>query len=250
VLPWLERDGVKIFRLRGYQDPARVLEEELKRPGAIWKRTPPDSSDLNKLVDEAAKRLQPARLLIVFDQFEEFLILKQQDQRARFVEFLTTQASESSSSATILLAFRTEYDGFIQALKLPTPIPGHNLQKVSAFTEIAARDFLEASGLGFDQQLPANVLREAAEVEETKGLIRPVTLNLFGLVLSRFANGLPSEFRLGRLIRGFVRESIFQKEIAEFTPLLLPKLISPQITKQPRSITDLASGTGLTPQQV
>jgi len=98
--------------------------------------------------------------------------------------------------------------------------------------------------------LQANVLREAAEVEETKGLIRPVTLNLCGLVLSRFATGLPGEFRPGRLIGGFVRESIFQKEIAEVSPVLLPKLISPQITKQPKSLAELADGTGLTEKQV
>ena len=249
VLPKLEREGVRIFRLRGYQDPARILEEELKRPGVIWKRNPPETPDLNTLFEEARRRILPSRLLVVFDQFEEFLILQEEQQRGRFVKFLTDQAVEPEVNATILLVFRTEYDGFIQDLKLPTPITGQNLQKVSAFTEIAARDFLLGSGLGFDERLQAYVLREAGEVEETKGLIRPVTLNLCGLVLSRFATGLPREFRPGRLIRGFVRESLFQKEIREVSPILLPKLISPQITKQPQSIEVLANGTGLTSKQ-
>ncbi len=65
-----------------------------------------------------------------------------------------------------------------------------------------------------------------SDAQRAKGLIRPVTLNLCGLVLARFATGLPHSFRPGRLIRGFVQESIFQKEISEASPILLPKLIS------------------------
>jgi hypothetical protein len=250
VLPKLKREGTAIIRLRGYQDPARSLEEELKRPGVIWKRTRPEAKDLNELFEEARQRLLPARLLVVFEQFEEFLILQEKQQQARFLHFLTTQASQAYSSATILLVFRTEYDGFIQDLRLPAPIPGRTLQKVTAFTETAALRFLLGSGLGFNEHLQADVLREAAELEGTKGLIRPVTLNLCGLVLSRFATTLPREYRPGRLIRGFVRESIFQKEISETATILLPKLISPQVTNQPQSIEDMAKGTELSPRQI
>jgi hypothetical protein len=249
ILPKLEREGVKVIRLRGYQDPARALEDELKRPGAIWKRNPPDTTDLNALFEEARQRVQPSRILVVFDQFEEFLILQEEQQRARFVEFLTVQATLRETRSAILLVFRAEYDGFVQDLNLPVPIPGQNLQKVSAFTQRAAQDFLLGSGLQIQPQLLADVLREAAEVEETKGLIRPVTLNLCGLVLARFATGLPHAFRPGRLIRGFVHESVFQNDVREASPILLPKLISQQGTKQPQAVEDLARGTSLSPRQ-
>jgi hypothetical protein len=249
VLPKLEREGVRVIRLRGYQDPAQALEDELKRAGVIWKRNPPATTDLNALFEEARQRVQPARILVVFDQFEEFLILQEEQQRTRFVEFITAQASIREAGAAILLVFRSEYDGFIQDLNLPTAVPGQNLQKVSAFTQRAAQDFLVGSGLKIQPQVLTDVLREAAEVEETKGLIRPVTLNLCGLVLARFATGLPHAFRPGRLIRGFVHEAIFQKEVKEASPVLLPKLISHQVTKRPLAIDDLAKGTSLTPRQ-
>ena len=249
VLPKLDREGVKVIRLRGYQNPARALEDELKRPGAIWKRNPPDTTDLNALFEEARQRVQPSRILVVFDQFEEFLILQEEQQRARFVEFLTAQATLRETRSAILLVFRAEYDGFVQDLNLPAPIPGQNLQKVSAFTQRAAQDFLLGSGRQIQPQLLADVLREAAEIEETKGLIRPVTLNLCGLVLARFATGLPHAFRPGRLIRGFVHESVFQKDVREASPILLPKLISQQGTKQPLAVEDLARGTSLSPRQ-
>jgi hypothetical protein len=249
VQPKLEREGVKVIRLRGYQDPAQALEDELKRPGAIFEVNPPETTNLSELFEEACQRVKPARMLLVLEQFEEFLILQEEQQRARFLEFLVTQASLKDAGASILLVFRSEYDGFIQDLNLPTPIPGQNLQKVSAFTQRAARDFLLGSGLKFDEQLLADVLREAAEVEETKGLIRPVTLNLCGLVLARFPSGLPHSFRPGRLVRGFVHEAVFQKDVREASPVLLPKLISPQVTKQPCAIEELAKDTGLSSRQ-
>jgi hypothetical protein len=250
LIPKLERDGTKVIRLRGYQDPATPLETELRRDEGNRKRAPAGTTSLSVLLEEAHKRIRPSRLLIVFDQFEEFLILNEATQRARFLGFLTAEAEKQNAGVTILLVFREEYDGFIQELKLPTPISGGNLQKVSVFTEAAARNFLVGSGLSFDEKLQSSVLREAAEVEGTLGLIRPVTVNLCGLVLSRFALGLPRQFRPGRLIRGFVQESIFQTEIAEVTPLILPKLISAHVTKLPQSVSEMAKGTDLTPRQV
>jgi hypothetical protein len=96
VLPKLEREGVKVIRLRGYQDPAHVLEEELKRPGVIRERNPPGTTNLNILFEEARQRVQPAQILVVFDQFEEFLILQAEQQQARFVEFLSAGRFEGS----------------------------------------------------------------------------------------------------------------------------------------------------------
>lgn len=250
VIPKLVRDGVKVIRLRGYQDPAKALETELRRLGEGRGGCRVVEADLNVLLEEACDRVRPARLLIIFDQFEEFLILQEVKERTRFSNFLSTEAGKPCAAVSILLVFREEYEEFIQELALPVPVTGENLQKVSVFTEAAARDFLLGSGLSFDEKVQSGVLREAAEVERTLGLIRPITVNLCGLVLSRFALGLPRQLRPGRMIRGFVYESIFQPQIAEVAPLLLPKLISGHVTKVPRSITDLADGTPLTPQQV
>jgi hypothetical protein len=58
------------------------------------------------------------------------------------------------------------------------------------------------------------VLRETAEIEQTAGLIRPVAINLCGLVLGRFSSGLPGRFR-GGIIGGFLRESISLPEVRD-----------------------------------
>lgn len=250
VLPKLQRENVKIIRLRSFQDPAKALEDALKSPDIIcWERSPPKTTELNDLLEMACQQVRPARILIVFDQFEEFLIGQEDQQRTRFVKFVTTLGRSKDTSATIMLVFRAEYDEFIRDLNLPTPIPGQNLQKVSAFKERVAQAFLLGSKLKFQEKLLVDVLREAAEVDETKGLIRPITINLCGLVLERFATGLPHSFRPGRLIRGFVHEAIFQKDVREAAPILLPKLISSRATRQQCTIFGLASGTNFSSRQ-
>ena len=249
VLPKLEREGVKVIRLRGYQDPARVLEDELKRKGAVWKENVPETTDLTALFEQAVAILHPARILLVFDQFEEFLILQEESQQKRFVEFLQAQGKVRAGDSGVLLVFRAEYDGFIGELNLPAPAYGQNFQKVSAFTERAGQEFLTGSGLKIQDQMLADVLREASRVEDTPGMIRPVTLNLCGLVLARFSAGLPFSFRPGHMIRGFVHEAIFDRDLREDAPLLLRKLISDERTKKPRTIDELAQGTKLDPLQ-
>jgi Leucine-rich repeat (LRR) protein len=249
VLPKLQRDGVTIIRLRGYQDPAEGLEDELKRPGVIWKTNAPETHDLDDLFEQAMEQVRPSRILVVFDQFEEFLILQEQALGKRFVEFLKAQKGVKDTSSGILLVFRSEYDGFIQELDLPPPIYGQNFQKVSAFTLRASQEFFAGSELKIDTELLADVLGEAARVEETPGMIRPVTLNLCGLVLERFSMGLPYSYRPGHLIRGFVHEAIFDREVPEATPVLLKKLISHDRTKRPCTIDELAEGTTFSPRQ-
>ena len=250
VLPKLRREGTTVIKLRGFSDPAAVLANELRNVLQNSNLPIIVDDDLPHLFETALKSLAPRRLLIVFDQFEEFFILQDEKKRISFINFLLSESKKPASDATILLVFRAEYDGFINDLNLPTAIPGRNSQKVSPFSEAAARDFLLGSGLSFDIALQTGVLHEAAEIEEIKGLIRPITLNLCGLVLSRFATGVPREFRPGRMIRQFVHESIFRPEAREMSKPVLSKLISSSITKQPRTIEQLADTTSFSPRQV
>ena len=122
-----------------------------------------------------------------------------------------------------------------------------NRQIVGAFTENVAIDFLKRSGLVLDADLTHAILREAAEIEQgTAGLIRPVTINLCGLVLSRFSGGLPGRFR-GGVIRAFLRESLNLSEVRDVVGKIIPQLITDNVTKRPRSISELAAATYLGP---
>jgi hypothetical protein len=248
VLPRLKKDHV-VIRLRGYQDPVAALEDHLARPGVIWQK-PPETEGALPLLNGACRYIRPRRLVIVLDQFEEFVILQDPEKQKRFEELIANLGSASAADVTWLLVFRNDYVGLIEKLALPPLNQNTNWQEVPPFTERAARAFFEGSGLRVDSEILRSVLREAAEIEQTRGLIRPITINLCGLVLSRFATGLPRGLRPGGLIRGFLRESISLPEIRELAPNLLPHMITGHVTKRPRSVSELAKETSTDPALV
>jgi hypothetical protein len=247
ALPKLERQNTRIITLRGYEDPVALLQQELKKPGIIWQAPPSGEHDTLELVKRASRHLSADRLLIVFDQFEECLILQDVERVKALAQLLSTLNTHPLPNTTFLLVFRSDYTGQIGELALPPLSQGDNWQETPPFTERAAQEFMLGSGLSVAGELLRGVLREAAEIEQTKGLIRPITINLCGLVLGRFANGVPRGFRPGELIRGFLRESIMLPSVREVAPGLLPFLITPSVTKVPQTIASLVKKSNQEP---
>ncbi len=241
VIPRLTRENYVVLQLRGYEDVLARLKEELLEPGAVWAKPPGKIDDLRSLLNRAGDHLAERRLLIVIDQFEEFLILTDQERQQAFQKFLSGSPTEG---VTILLVYRPEYEGLIQDQPWPKMQLDTNRKVISPFTENAAQEFLRKSGLTVNADLMRAVLREAAEIEQTTGIIRPVTINMCGLVLSRFSSGLPRKFR-GGLIRGFLKESLSLPEVRDPAEKLIPQLITDNVTKHPRRIDDLVTATGL-----
>jgi Leucine-rich repeat (LRR) protein len=241
VIPKLKRENYVVLQLRGYEDVLARLKEELLEPGLVWAKPPGKIDDLGSLLNRAMDHLAERRLLIVVDQFEEFLILSDQERQQAFQKFLSGSPLEG---VTILLVYRPEYEGLIQDQSWPKMQLDTNRRVISPFTENVAQEFLRKSGLTVNADLMRAVLREASEIEQTTGLIRPVTINMCGLVLSRFSSGLPRKFR-GGLIRGFLRESLMLPEVRDPAEKLIPQLITGNVTKHPRRIDDLVAATGL-----
>jgi conflict system STAND superfamily ATPase len=225
VIPKLKREGHVVLQLRGYEpDLLARIKHELLQPGVIWDKAPSKTDDLELLLHRATQRLSERRLFIVIDQFEEFLILTEQERQKAFREFLSAEAVKG---VTFVLVFRPEYEGLIQEQSWPKLKLDANRKVISPFTENAAQEFMLKSGLKLNSDLMRRVLREAAEMEQTVGIIRPITINLCGLVLGRFSSGLPRRFR-GGLVRGFLRESLSLPEVRDVAGILIPN--SSQIT--------------------
>jgi Leucine-rich repeat (LRR) protein len=251
VLPKLIRKDTVVIRLRGYQDPVGVLHQELERPGVIWQKPPQEACSIELLLDRACRHIKPKRLLVILDQFEEFVILQDPRKQERFVQLASSLGEKPGDELALLMVFRSDYIGFTEKLGLPLLDQNRNWREVPPFSESSAREFLKASGLQISNDLLSNVLREAVELEQQgKGLMRPVTINLCGLVLGRFATGLPRGFRPGRLIRGFLRESLLLPSVREIAPRLIPYLITHNVTKRPRTVKELAEATAIDPAQV
>ncbi|MEE8171074.1 MAG: NACHT domain-containing protein, partial [Phycisphaerae bacterium] len=248
VLPRLreQQPPVRIIVLRGYQNPVEALRDELLVPGLIWKERPPaDAPDIEKLVAKACAHVRPARLLVVFDQFEELLILHEQDVERREAIERLSQAVEAGRLPGISLLFvlRSDYLGKVQELALPRLRQGDNWHEISPFTEHAARAFLTASGLQPGPRLLDKAMRQARQAEETQGLIRPITVNMIGKILERITSGddprLPRE--RGGLLAGYLRRAVAAPELRDHAPRLLSGMLSEAGTKRPRSVAELAA---------
>jgi hypothetical protein len=245
VLPNLARQNTLVIRLRGYQDPVSALEQELQKPGVIWQKPAIEEIDIRARLERVSRYIRPRRLLIVLDQFEEFVILQDTGKQQRLLQLLSSLQNNPVGEVTFLLTLRSDYIGLIEKLELPPLLQDTNWKEIPPFTESAARDFMQGSGQQVADKLLRDVLREAAEIEQTKGLIRPVTINLCGLVLGRFATGLPRGFRPGGLIRGFLQESVLLPAVRDIAPRLVPHLITGYVTKRPRTVAELAEAVAL-----
>jgi hypothetical protein len=250
VLPHLRAEGGLIIRLRGYQDPLAGLEQEMLRPGVIWQRPPSEVLNILSLMQRACRHIRPRRFFLVFDQFEEFVILQEAEKQGTFRELLSWLCENPIEGLTLLLVFRTDYVGLVEKLGFPALIQDENWKEVPSFTERAAQKFIEQSGLKIAPHVLYDVLREASEIERAKGIMRPITVNLCGLVLSRFTTGFPPGFRSGALISGFIRESVSLPELRDVAPKVIPHLITSRVTTQPRTIQELAHLTTLRPEAI
>jgi hypothetical protein len=247
VIPKLQREGYVVIQLRGYERIFERIKDAILTAGTIWAKPPGKDAALRTLLERGCERLGGRRLIIVIDQFEEFLILKDEQEQNVCQQFLS---STRIDGLTFLLVYRPEYEHLLQSQGWPKMQIDTTRRVIGAFTENAAIDFLRKSGLTLNADLTQMMLHEAAEIEQgTTGLIRPVTINLCGLVLSRFAGGLPRRFR-GGIIRGFLRESLRLPEVRDVAEKIIPKLITDNVTKRPRTISELAHETSLEPVPV
>src|SRR5262249_8320370 len=100
--PKLAPAGHVIVKLRGYEDILARLEEGLLQPGFVWEKPPINKGDLGALLERARQRLsqssEPKRLIIVVDQFEEFLILKDEIRRQSFAHLCSTVSKQGGPS--------------------------------------------------------------------------------------------------------------------------------------------------------
>jgi Leucine-rich repeat (LRR) protein len=233
--------------VRSFSDPLKELGFKLLEPGVIWKdppSLPTDNSELLSLLKQASSK-RAARIVIVFDQFEEILISPYADEQLQAVRVLVGEMLASRDpNVLVLISIRSDYIGLLEQMKLPRLELGANWIEISAFNEQASRDFLSCSGLRINAGLMSDVISQARDIEETKGLIRPITLNMIGLALSTTASsekvGVISKGGLYRLIRGYVSDSLRQSEIRPFATRVVMQMLSGRGIKRALSVSTIS----------
>lgn len=250
VIPKLREDSRFMpIKLRGFYDPVVAIHKTLLKPALIWEKPPFQMTDTQLLLEKACEHLGSQRLLLIFDQFEELLILHDRaPERLRaFRELLFSIIADNLPKLTILIVIRSDYLGQLQELGLPAMTQTQNWKEISAFTEKASRDFLNNSGLQIGETLMDEIISQAGQIEETRGLIRPITLNMLGMIIDRITfarvRGLSRRRGVGALLIEYIRASINVSEVRDCARTILGEMITPAGTKRPRLVADLSRET-------
>ena len=86
-------------------------------------------------------------------------------------------------------------------------------------------------------------------MDETPGLVRPITLNVIGHVLDASKTVAPSP-EAGQLVHRYIAQTIEQPAIRDLAPPVLEQLITEQATKRQRSEQELGTATHLRPAEI
>jgi hypothetical protein len=243
VLPTLRERGWIVVSTRAHQDPEGSLRDALAQTLGPRRNRQVEGPGLRSLI-EAVPRRANVRLLLVLDQFEEFLILEKAEKQQTFAALVNGLQSNPVKGLTLLLVLRSEYERILEDIGLPFAQYPVNLYPIGRFPFAAANNFLARSGLELQPAAIDHLLTSAAELDETPGLVRPITLNVIGYVLAAGKAVAPS-MDAGQLIRQYIEQAVGKPAIRDFAPQILGQLLTEQGTKRPRSEEELEKCTHL-----
>ena len=250
VCPQIEKHdpAYKTISIRAFGDPLTDLQKELIKLGLIDVCLSSADMDLHPLLDKAVSAVKTHKLLVVFDQFEELMVIQERDPlRIEAVkQFLNSLVNNPIKGLTILLSFRTDYLPQLEIFNLPPLISMDNWFEVSAFSEANARRFLRGSNIKFPKKTLDKLFEQIAAFEGTKGLVRPIILNMVGLIVSK-SQEMISEIhdkRTENLLVEYLKYNIFQREMKDHAPQILDNMVTEVGSKKPKSIKELTAETG------
>ena len=240
VIPALREAGWSTKLARALGDPEAALRRAV---GA----NPEDTTDTHALLARAARKAKVG-LVLVLDQFEEFVILQDAASSAtakRFRVLLDQLATVPVPKLRLLLVLRSDYQALIERMGLPPLRHDENWRQVGRFGMADARAFLAASGLCMTEQDTDRMLTGAANLDDTPGLVRPVTLNMIGFVLATGRAVWREHTAADTLIRSYIRDTIRHPAIRAYAARLLRCLVSAKGTKRSSTLGGLAAATGI-----
>ena len=246
VVPSLREAGwVVLDRVRVWQEPEAALRAELKRHLSERDRGQNLPDEVIELVKMAAgKPDEGNRLLLILDQFEEFVILGKPEHQKSFSKLLRQLVECEIKGLGVLLVMRSDYQALIDDTDLPPLRSGENFMQVPRFTMAAAATFLKRSDLELTPEAVDELLLSAAVLDDTPGLIRPITLNVIGYVLSTGRAVAPS-LDAGKLVRQYIAQTVESPELRDVAPAVLEQMLTEQGTKRPRSEQEIMAITHL-----
>ena len=118
LLPKLREEGWTIIEARAWQDPLGAIREALQKLSNARRGKAAKEQTLGEMIQQAAKRASD-KLLIVLDQFEEFLILASPERQREFTAFIAEMQSSPVKKPWLLLVLRSDYQTLLEEADLP-----------------------------------------------------------------------------------------------------------------------------------
>ncbi len=251
VLPRLQSAGWECLTLRVDRDPAGRLRDALMAPSHLFLDVPPPDLPLRALLERAAEarvKAELSPLLLVIDQFEESLILNDSSAQKPLLDLLQTLEKEPLPGLRLLCVFRSDYRELLFKLGLPGYVPGGNAFELAPFLREEAEDFLRRGGKILSVEGYDALFEGLDRIEDARGLYRPITLNMVGLVLQRMGGRIAGD--PARLIESYLRTCLVRGRSLDFSRQILGQMITRSGTKEPRCVIELVEHTGFEPWQV
>lgn len=107
-------------------------------------------------------------LLVILDQFEEYLILDGGEDRTTYATFLRDIAADPVAGVRLLHVFRADYEPLIFKQDLPDMIPRRSGFSLAGFTRREAQAFLEGGPRQLDATGYDALFRGLDRIEETR----------------------------------------------------------------------------------
>jgi internalin A len=247
IEPRLWAQGWTIIATRLFGDPIERVLAALLESEDLFAEQPDSAIGLRDILALAAQS-RKAPLLLIVDQFEEFLILNKPEDRAPFAAFLQELAGKPIEGLRLLLVYRSDYRALIFKLALPSPILGKNWVEIAPYNRGEATLFLQSGGRRLSDKALSALFDGLDRAEEARGVYRLITLNMVGLILERMGQNLDEDPE--RLIQSYLMSCLTSSEGSEYARPVLEHMITEAGTKEPKTEVALTEVSGMEPWQV
>lgn len=245
--PELRKEGWAIVNARLYSDPlpqiARAFAPDDDQPA-----TPDHVYALMAAAATAHRQTQNSPMLLIIDQFEEYLILGEPAQQAPLQALLKQLAAQPIDGLKLLLSLRSDYQALIFQQDLPPARSTINWFQLAPYRRGDAEAFVQSGGKQMTPEAIAALFKGLDRIEETRGLYRPISLNMVGLVLERMGQTIEGDPET--LIQSYLKSALLTGDTKDYVRPLLENMISDAGTKIPLSGEALVDKTGLARWQV
>lgn len=243
VLPALRKEKWTLVTTRPSDDAEGALAGAFTRSSRSQNPSP---QPLRDSIEAAARRAEK-RLFLILDQFEEFIILGTRERHQAFAALITDLTSNPIKKLTILIVLRSDYQTALAEMGLPKLLQGENFFQVGRFRQAAARGFMKP--LGLKDEALGKLLKSASELDDTPGMMRPITLNVLGFILSQ-GGPVASSVDAGNLVREYITQAVENPVVRNWARPVIEGLLTEEGTKRPRREVDLCDETKLGPGEV